>query len=254
MKLKPTPWIEPAHPSVVHLYEGLIQVYRSMKESQPEVDAIFDRVSSQIGFVVTTTVPVRAEVQDKGKAKTFELHGEAIKGTLFAQELAPFLEKQKGRAFENVAPGTYQFYLLWSSALQLKIIPYPQERVAEPLYRALQLAETGAAVRPEVQEPAHWFDPRIALPVEDILTISAIDVVYPEFRLAERVSASRTAIRQLGSYSQEPAHYRPEVREPVHFLQGMVRPEVREPAHFKDVASREGLLEELRAVFQKYGL
>jgi hypothetical protein len=236
----PTPWREPAHPSVVRLFEGLVQVYRSMKENQRKIDDLFDSVSSKIGFVVTTTLPVRFEVEDKGKLRACELKGEAIRGTLFAQEFEPFLKEYKGRTLENISPGTYDFYLIWSSALLLKVIPDPQERVAEPIFRAVQTTQAVASVGPEVREPAHWFDPRIPLPVEDVLTISAIDVVYPEFHLAERISASRMAIRRLGTYPNEPPHF--------------VRPEVREPAHFREVVSREGFIEDLKALFQKYGM
>lgn len=39
------------------------------------------------------------------------------------------------------------------------------------------------------------------------MVISAIDEVYPELRLAERISADRLAVRQI----------RPEVMEPPHF-------------------------------------
>jgi len=251
----PTPWIEPAHPSVVRLYEGLVQVYRAMKENQSRIDLLFDRVASQIGFVVTTTLPVRAEVEDKGRIRSFELDGEAVRGTLFASEFAPFLEEHKSRTFQNVAAGTYRFYLVWSNALLLNRKLDPYEWVIGPFYWTMQPERAAGVIRPEVQEPAHWLDPRVALPVEDILTITAIDTVYPELHLAERISASRMAIRRLGSYPQEPAHFvRPEVREPAHFGQAFVRPEVREPAHFRDIATREGFIEELRAIFQKYGM
>ena len=62
-------------------------------------------------------------------------------------------------------------------------------------------------MRPEVREPAHWFDPGVAIAIEDAVVISAIDQVYPELRLAERIAADRLAIRRI----------RPEVMEPVHF-------------------------------------
>ena len=55
-------WTEPAHPGVIRLYDELIQIYREMRKQQEEIDAAFDRVASQIGFVVTTTVPVRIEI------------------------------------------------------------------------------------------------------------------------------------------------------------------------------------------------
>ena len=68
-------------------------------------------------------------------------------------------------------------------------------------------AAESALVRPEVREPAHWFDPGVLIAIEDAVVISAIDEVYPELRLAERIAADRLAIRRI----------RPEIMEPAHF-------------------------------------
>jgi len=259
VNLRPTPWVEPPHPSVIRLYEDLIQVYRSMKENQRQIDRVFDRVASQIGFVVTTTLPVRAEVESKGTVRSLEPDGEAIRKTLFGTEFTPFLAELKGQVLQDVSPGTYRFYLIWYDALLLKLqwdIYEPAQVLASLIDMIAQPAQlAGAAmVRPEVQEPAHWFDPRIALPVEDILTISAIDAVYPELRLSERISANRMAVRRIASHVMEPAHFVPGVREPAHLLQALVRPEVHEPAHPPALGSRESLLAELRNVLQKFGM
>jgi len=225
--------IEPALPSIVHLYEGLVQVYRFMKNEQPAIDNLFDRVASQIGFVVTTTLPIRAEVEDKGKVRSLGLDSEALRGTLFASEFGPFLEERKSRAFENVPSGNYRFFLVWSSALQLKFHapdPSPQERVAEPIYSMLRQPQVTTTPGYEWMEPAHWFDPRVALAVDDVVAISAIDTVYPEFRLAERISANRGSLLlnwyKLVAESGEPVH--------------------------PPLASRETLLGELKAILQKH--
>ena len=180
VNLTPTPWVEPPHPSVIRLYEDLIQVYRSMKEHQREVDSLFDRVASQIGFVVTTTLPVRSEVGDKGSVLSLELDGETIGKTLFATHFKPFLEERKSRVFQNVSAGTYRFHMIWYDALLLKLqwdIYEPAQVLATLIdtitQPAAQTAATSAysaysassaAVRPEVREPAHWFDPRIPCP------------------------------------------------------------------------------------------
>ena len=263
MTLRTKPWGEPAHPSVVRLYEDLIQVYRAIKAVQPDVDKAFDRVSSQIGFVVTTTIPVRAEVADKSAVKTFDLDGDAIRNTLFGKEFQPLIEQLRGRIFANVSPGAYRFYLPWYDALLLQLqyeIMEPAQVLVSLINVLTQPSQTpavaqAAAVAPEVQEPAHWFDPRITLPVEDAVTISAIDIVYPDLHLAERISANRMAVRRIAAHVKEPAHFvRPDVREPAHFLQSLVRPEVREPAHFSSLGSREALLSELRTIIQKLGV
>jgi hypothetical protein len=36
-----------------------------MRKRQKEIDATFDRVAAQIGFVVTTALPVRVEVAEE---------------------------------------------------------------------------------------------------------------------------------------------------------------------------------------------
>jgi hypothetical protein len=94
---------------------------------------------------------------------------------------------------------------------------YRRERYAER-FRARERIQ----VRPEVREPAHWFDPGIAIAVEEAVLISVIDDVYPELRLSDRISSYREIFRR---------RVRPEVMEPVHIPE-RVRPEVMEPAHF----------------------
>jgi len=60
---------ELVQPSVIRLYNNLTQVYQIMRERQKDIDAAFDRVAAQIGFVVTTTLPVRVEVAEGGAVK-----------------------------------------------------------------------------------------------------------------------------------------------------------------------------------------
>jgi hypothetical protein len=221
-----------------------------MKENQRAIDRVFDRVASQIGFVITTTLPVRAELEDKGKVRSLEIDNETARNTIFGTEFRPFLDELKGKPFQDVAAGSYRFYVIWYDALLLKLqwdIYEPAQVLASLVDMIGQptVQENIAAVRPEVREPAHWFDPRVTLPFEDVVTISAIDKVYPDLRLTERIAANRMAVRNIAAH----------VREPAHFLEAaMVRPGVREPAHFRDPGSRENLLTELRAILQKFGM
>ena len=205
-------WTEPPHPGVVRLFDELIQIYREMREQQETIDAAFDRVASQIGFVVTTTLPVRIEVSEDGTVKSAHLDGAALRGTLFEKEVAPFVERLRERKFKGVPAGTFRFYLIWYSALKLKLRRDWMEppHVLQGLLNSLvgQTVAQSAVVRPEVKEPPHWFDPGVAIAIEDAVVISAIDEVYPELRLAERIAADRLAIRRV----------RPEVMEPPHFL------------------------------------
>jgi hypothetical protein len=61
---------------------------------------------------------------------------------------------------------------------------------------------------PEVQEPAHWFDAGIALAKEEEILIPAIDEVYPELKLAERIALGRQERRFRIPGIREPAHFR----------------------------------------------
>lgn len=222
-------WTEPAHPGVIRLYDELIQIYREMREQQKKIDAAFDRVAAQIGFVVTTTLPVRVEIGEGGVVKSAHLDGEALRGTLFEKEVAPFVAGLKERKFTGVPAGTFRFYLIWYDALRLKLRRDWMEpaHVLQGLLSSFvgQTVTQTALVRPEVREPAHWFDPGVALAIEDAVVISAIDEVYPELHLAERIAADRLAIRRI-------------------------RPEVMEPAHFAGLKERD-LIGELRAALSK---
>jgi len=206
-------WGEPVHPAVIRLYEDLLQVYRAMRERQRDIDAAFDRVAAQIGFVITTTLPIRVHVAEQGAVKNVEFDGEALRGTIFEKELSGFLRQLTERPFTGVPSGSYRFYLIWYDALKLKLrrdwiepSHVLQGLVSSLVSPAAAVPESGL-VRPEVKEPPHWFDPGVMISIEDAVVISAIDEVYPELRLAERIAADRLAIRRI----------RPEVMEPPHF-------------------------------------
>jgi len=194
---------ELVQPAVIHLHNSLIQVYRIMRERQKEIDAAFDRVASQIGFVVTSTLPVRVEVAEDGAVKKISFDGEALRGTIFEKELSGFLQDFTKTPFSGVSAGTYRFYLIWYDALNLKLRFDCCESVhiLQGLLGSLVSQQVGVAasalVRPEVKEPSHWFDPGMAIAIEDAIVIMAIDEVYPELRLAERISAGRLAISRL---------------------------------------------------------
>jgi hypothetical protein len=171
-----------------------------MRERQKEIDAAFDRVAAQIGFVVTTTLPVRVEVAEEGAVKKVSFDGDALRGTIFEKELSGFLQGFAQKPFSGVPAGTYRFYLIWYDALNLKLRFDCCESVhiLQGLLGSLASQQGGISasplVRPEVREPAQWFDPGVAIAIEDALVILAIDEVYPELHLAERISAGRLAI------------------------------------------------------------
>lgn len=211
-------WVEPAHPAIIKLQDDLKAIYTHLRNNyQKQIDAAFDDISRQIGFVVTTTIPVTLEVGDKGAIKTFALAAEHLKGTLFDRGLTGALEKLKREPLPGVSAGVYNFYLIWFDALNLKLGTHWMEPAHPPAQFAQEIrTQRVSQVRPEVREPAHWFDPGIAIAPEDAVLISVIDAVYPELRLIDRVAGSRQFIRQ------------------------QVRPEVQEPAHFRQVEQSAG--------------
>ena len=194
---------ELVQPAVIRLYHNLVHVYRIMRERQKEIDAAFDRVAAQIGFVVTTTLPVRVEVAEEGAVKKASFDGEAVRGTIFEKELSGFLEEFARKPFSGVPAGTYRFYLIWYDALNLKLRfdSCESAHVLQGLLGSLVSQQGGisasALVRPEVREPAQWFDPGMAIAIDEALVILAIDEVYPELRLVERISAGRLAVARI---------------------------------------------------------
>ncbi len=190
-------------PTVIRLFNSLTQVYRIMRERQKDIDAAFDRAAAQIGFVVTSTLPVRVEIAEEGVVKGISFDGAALRGTIFEKELSGFLEEFRKKPFSGVPAGKYRFYLIWYDALNLKLRcdwcePAHLLQSALGSIMAQRAGVTATAlVPPEVHEPAHWFDPGVAIAVEDGLVIMAIDEVYPELRLADRISAGRLAIAQF---------------------------------------------------------
>jgi hypothetical protein len=215
--LKLRDWMEPAHPTIIRLYEDLLSIYRIIRQKyQTAIDKAFDDVSRKIGFVVTTTIPVVIEINDKG-AITNLMIADRLKGTLFESELiGGALGKMRDTQIKAAA-GKYCFYLIWYDALRLKLKTDWMEpaHFKKPTLTATALAQatqvtdiTNIAVRPEVMEPAHWFNPQVAIQPEESVLISVIDEVYPELNLASRISAIRDKIRAVRPEVMEPAHFR----------------------------------------------
>jgi hypothetical protein len=73
-------------------------------------------------------------------------------------------------------------------------------------------------------EPAHWFEPGLAA-VQDKVVIAAIDEVYSDLRLAERIASVKVAVR-------------PEVMEPAHFQRQELPAEVM--AEIETIMRRHG--------------
>lgn len=263
-------WVEPAHPAVVKQFEDLILIYRALRERfQEPIDQAFDRVSREIGFVVTTTIPAVLEIPKEGQEVRWSV-SEALKGSMFEKALTEVL-KPDPAPWKGVSAGSYRLYILWHDALRLKLRKdwlEPAHFLRPDILRQATTATAASAaaqVRWEVQEPAHWFHPAATIPIEDQIVIAAIDEVYGDLRLAERIAQTRLMLRCVRPEVMEPAHIRPEVMEPAHpsarpgadlavqeiaQLLRRVRPEVVEPAHFRPL--ERDLLAEIEAVIRRY--
>ncbi len=222
-------WVEPAHPTLVQLHDDLVAIYRLIRDGyQARIDQAFDDVSRQIGYVVTTSLPIVLDVKEPGRPFQARMGSESLKGTLFEKALTEALNPQPLPPMQEklkVSASSYNLYLVWHSALKLRL----RTDWMEPAHVSITAEQ--AAVRPPMpypQEPAHWFDAGSFLPQEELVLIDALDTVYPELKLAERINTTRSLARALRPGVREPAHFRPEIREPAHF-----RAEIREPAHFR---------------------
>ena len=233
--------VEPAHPGIVALHDDLVAIYRFIRERyQARIDQEFDNVSRKIGFVVATTLPVDVTVGEKGNITSVALAAKQMQGTLF-EGIGSILSSQDPVPPSPAGPvsaGVYQLYLLWYPALKLKFRTewmepahlstqaalstawkepaHPSTAWKEPAHPSV--GEIAASLRSDVAsrfvgrvpgfgEPVHWFDPGYTIAAEEAVLIHAIDEVYPELRLVDRVAAARQASRVA---------VRPEVTEPAH--------------------------------------
>ncbi len=201
------PWVEPAHPGVIKLHDDLVAILTLVRDrAQPAIDKAFDTISRRIGFVVTTTVPVVFEVDAGSKIAAVRMGAENLKGTLFEEGFMESLKSVHGQQVGSVAQGRYPAYLIWLGALKLRLPCH----WCEPAH----VGPEGFRVASEVSlfdfgpiEPAQWFDPGLLLSVEDAVLVHALDQVYPQLRLVDRIGQIRAALRtKVGPHIPEPAH------------------------------------------------
>jgi hypothetical protein len=249
------PWGEPAHPGVVRQFEDLINIYKVIRARfQEGIDRAFDRVSRDIGFVVSTTLPVTLEIKED-KAGHWTM-AEPLKGSLFEKAIFEVLNPQPN-LWKAVSAGHYNLYLVWFDALKLKLRKDWLEPVHYLAEEVSALASQAARVRPEVQEPAHWFLPSATIAAEEKIVISAIDEVYPELQLSQRIANTRQALRAVRPEVMEPAHpgttrvAELALREIGNIFR-RVAPGVQEPAHY--LRAERDVLAEIEAVVRKYGV
>jgi hypothetical protein len=201
-------WREPAHPGIIKLHDDLVAILSLIRDKyQSAIDKAFDAVSRQIGFVVTTTLPAVIEVAAGGKISAVKMGAENLRGTIFERGFGEVLGPMAGQQISTVAPGTYKLHLIWLGALKLRL---PCEW-CEPahLVSAAQIRPASSAGLFDFGpiEPAQWFNPGLMVSVEDAVLIEALDEVYPQLKLIERIGQIRAAIRtRVSSHVREPAH------------------------------------------------
>lgn len=219
MRRPPTDHVEPAHPTDVLLHEDLIRLYTVIREKyQDRINQAFDEASRNIGFVVTTTLPYVLEVADGGKIERISIGAKHLAGTIFDKEVSNILSEIADDPVPIKTTGSVGFYVVWSDALKLKLradwiepAHFRSDLIATIRDLDTSIIERGVAsarsVTSHVKEPVHWFDSGIQVSIADKLVISAIDQVYPELKLVERMAAAR----KPGPFwpgTQEPAHMR----------------------------------------------
>lgn len=113
---------EPMHPMIIGLYDDLIEIYKFIKENhQQALDAAFDNASKQIGFVVTTTIPVTIQIGDKN-IENIKIGLESLKGTIFEKELNTVFKIIKDSKIpKTVKAGAYNIIVFWYDAMKLKL-------------------------------------------------------------------------------------------------------------------------------------
>ena len=192
-------WVEPAHPGILKVREDLVSIYKHIKDGyQKTIDETFDKISRDIGFIVVSALAAEIETAAGGVIIDGRLADE-MRGTIFDRGMAPIFKKMKSAKISGVSPQVYKIYVFWHEALKLKL--------------SAAALDPQAAVHPKLkkfpQEPVHWFDAGTLLPIEEVMSIMAIDQVYPDLQLMNRVDVVRQASRKPMRWEvMEPAHLR----------------------------------------------
>ena len=201
-------WVEPAHPGIIKMHDDLVAVLGHIRDKyQNVIDKAFDHVSRQIGFVVTTTAPIVIEVKEGGKIASAKMGAENLRGTIFEKGFTEVLKPLLGDNVPTVSGGTYHLQLIWLAALKLRLPCDWCEPVHVAAGEKLRRASSTSLFDYSPIEPAQWFDPGLLMSVEDAVLIHALDQVYPQLRLIDRIGQIRAASRtKVGPHIPEPAH------------------------------------------------
>lgn len=231
-------WNEPAQAMVVEERSDLVKIYAAVREKcQANIDEAFDRVSRDVGYVVTTGIPVDI-VLEEGKVKSVRMGAENLKGTIFEREMTKALGPLSDDPYPIIKPKskTYRVLVFWKEALMINKVNVVDQGVIEPaqfdpssarvMWRVLPEPAQNNLRRPILvrkppPEPAHMvkdilseFGGQIA-PWKEQVLVSAIDEVYPELNFAQRLANSKANVAladesELRNVRQEPVQMAPE--------------------------------------------
>lgn len=184
----------------VKTYDYLRTLYGFFRERQEEIDNTFDSVSQSIGLVITTTLPIQV-VLSNGKINSISIGTSQLMNTLFEQKFSTFLQTFKTLSSDQlstVPDGNYSLYLIWLDALSLRI----RSDFMEPVNSRRSTSRSSSnfpssfrSVPPVVEEPVHWIDVGLSIDLSETIQISAIDEIYPELKLADRIILARQISR-----------------------------------------------------------
>lgn len=141
----------------------------------------------------------------------------------FKSELMGFEQMRDAREYMRYRPWCEPAHTPWMEPAHHGpwLLSRPWMEPAHPVYQgAMEKSETARTF--EHQEPVHWAERANMIFQEKAILISAIDEVYPELKLGERLSKARS-MSQMQSLPPYREMAWSGVREPAHMM--MARPE-----------------------------
>lgn len=170
-----------ASAELVSELSDLAKIYGAIKEKcQKDIDNAFDRISKEVGFVVTMTVPVDLEFE-KGKVKRISAGAENLKGTIFEKAMTEVLKPLADDPIPiGRKTGIYTVVVFWHGALMLT-----KTALYKPPWECCEMVQV-------LKDAFSHLDDRTAIMKEQVLA-SAIDQVYPELNFAQRLANSKAA-------------------------------------------------------------
>ncbi|MCU0284864.1 MAG: hypothetical protein MUF15_00570 [Acidobacteria bacterium] len=198
-------YLEPSQYRSVKNYDNLRELYTFFRDKyQDEIDRTFDKISKEIGFVITTTLLIQVGISKDGNITSLSISSEQLKDTIFEREFNVLFKSVKSTGLSKIPEGNYNLYLIWHSALKVKLCTEWMEPAHVPTPGTPNDYIT--PVNCHIMEPAHWFDSRVSIGQEDAIHISLIDEIHPELRLIDRIISSRESSRRVYPEVMEPAH------------------------------------------------